>query len=122
MKYIGQILSKIKNKENNIFDSVIIILIALSAIVLGLETDAGLVQAYGSLFHFFDTALLFVFGFEILVRIYANYPDVKRYYTDPWNIFDITVYALCAIPHVISLGFTATDAFYAIRLFRLLRA
>lgn len=116
------ILSKIKNKENNIFDNFIIILIVLSAIVLGLETDAGLMNQFGDYFRFFDSALLGVFGIEILIRIFANYPDVKRYYTDPWNIFDVTVFALCALPHIISLGFSSVDAFYAIRLFRLLRA
>lgn len=122
MLHLTSILSKIKNKENNIFDNFIIILIVLSAIVLGLETDAGLMIQFGDYFRFFDSALLGVFGIEIIIRIYANYPAVKRYYTDPWNIFDVTVFALCALPHVISLGFSSVDAFYAIRLFRLLRA
>jgi voltage-gated sodium channel len=119
--YLKDILLKIRNKQKNVFDNMIIALICLSGITLGLETEASIYNEYISCFNIFDNLLLWVFGIEILIRIIAYSPDYKEYLSDNWNRFDIIIFILCAIPAFMSSS-AILGAFYAFRMLRLLRA
>lgn len=89
----------------------IVSIILLNSIILGLETDAGLVVAYGALLSALDGAILTIFVIEISLRIYAFGP---RFFRDPWSLFDFVVVAIALVP--------ASGPFQVLRALRILRA
>ncbi len=117
-----KLLKKIRAKEQNSFDSFIFIIIVLSAIVIGVETDIDLYNKYPSFFHYFDIIILSIFVFEILIKLVAQGNKPWRYFFDGWNIFDFIIVLLCLLPYIIPNSSEDTHAFLAFRMLRLLRA
>jgi voltage-gated sodium channel len=72
--------------------------ILLAAVLVGLETDAGLVARHGKLLHFFDQLVLAIFVAEILVKMGAESPRPWRFFLDPWNVFDFLIVAIVFLP------------------------
>ncbi len=77
------------------FEWSIIVLIVINAIILGLETDAGIEAKYGSLFDHLDRLILSVFVCELLAKFYAF---GFRMLKDPWSVFDIFVVGVALVP------------------------
>lgn len=96
------------------FERIIISVIVLSGILIGIETSQTLSQ--GQL-HWIETAhaiILGIFVIEVILKLYACAPDVRKYFKDGWNIFDFTIVVVALIP--------MTGQFAVIgRLLRLLR-
>lgn len=92
------------------WDRFIITLIVINSIILGLETDAGVMAAAGPVLHGLDLVILGIFVVEIALRIFAFGP---RFFRDPWNLFDFGVVAIALIP--------ATGPFQVLRALRILR-
>ena len=93
------------------WEQAIVAIIVLNSLVLGLETDAGLVARFGPALHALDTIILAVFVIEISLRIYAFGP---RFFRDPWSLFDFAVVAIALVP--------ASGPFQVLRALRILRA
>lgn len=93
------------------WERTIIAVILLNALVLGLETDAGIVAAFGPWLMALDMAILTIFTIEIVSRIYAFGP---RFFRDPWSLFDLTIVVIALIP--------ASGPFQVLRSLRILRA
>ena len=91
--------------------------IAVNAIVIGLDTSAALSARYGGLFEGASRAFLAIFVVEALIKMAARWPRVADYFRDGWNVFDFTVIVVSLLP---STGELATLARLA-RLFRVLR-
>jgi len=85
-------------------------LIVINAIILGLETEAALMQAYGDILVAIDHVILGVFVVEILLRIYAHR---LRFFRDPWSLFDFAVVGIALVP--------ASGPFAVLRALRVLR-
>jgi voltage-gated sodium channel len=88
--------------------------ILAAAVLVGIETDAGVVQRFGAQLHWANTLILVVFVVEIAVKMVAAWPRPWRFFTDPWNVFDFVIVAVAFMP---------IDASYVavLRLVRLLR-
>ena len=99
------------------FNHGVTIVILLNAVVIGLDTVPELTQRFGAWFHFANQAFLAVFIIEALIKMAAEYPNVKRYFRDGWNVFDFTIIVVSLIP---ATGQLATLARLA-RLLRVLR-
>ncbi|MEX0742236.1 MAG: ion transporter, partial [Phycisphaeraceae bacterium] len=96
------------------FQGSIIGLILLAAVVVGLETNRGLMAEYGHILKGLDAFIIGVFILEAIMKMGAHGRCPLRYFRDPWNCFDFTIVVLCLIP--------ATGQFAAvIRLARVLR-
>ncbi|HEV7346675.1 MAG TPA: ion transporter [Devosia sp.] len=93
------------------WEQVIVAVILLNSLVLGLETDAGLMARFGPVLRALDAVLLTVFVIEIALRIYAFGP---RFFRDPWSVFDFAVVAIALVP--------ASGPFQVLRALRILRA
>ncbi len=93
------------------WERTIIAVILVNALVLGLETDAGVVAAFGPVLMVLDMAILAIFVVEIVLRIYAFGP---RFFRDPWSLFDLTIVVIALIP--------ASGPFQVLRSLRILRA
>jgi voltage-gated sodium channel len=70
-------------------------LIIVNAIVLGLETDAGIMAAYGDWLRSLDKIILLIFTAELAIKFYAYRWDFFR---SGWNTFDFLIVAIAWVP------------------------
>ncbi|MBX3637972.1 MAG: ion transporter [Rubrivivax sp.] len=92
------------------FQHGILALIIVNAIILGLETSAGLRAEYGALLGTLDRTILAVFVAEIALRLFVHR---AAFWRDPWSLFDFAVVAIALAP--------ATGQFAVLRALRVLR-
>lgn len=93
------------------WEQAIVSIIVINSLILGLETDPGIVAAFGPVLSMLDAAILAVFMIEILLRVCAFGP---RFFRDPWSLFDFFVVAIALVP--------ASGPFQVLRALRILRA
>lgn len=121
MKFkLSVLFEKIRNRESNIFDNFILIVISFSAVIIGLETNQELYNKYSHLFHLIDLVILCIFVFEVFFKWYAFYPNPWRYFLDGWNIFDFSIVVVSALPVFFHLNFNS-EAIILLRVLRLAR-
>ena len=96
--------------ESKPFQSVIIALILLNAVVLGIETYPAVMRQFGDVLHLVNAITVGIFVVEIALRIVAH---GKKFFTDPWSLFDLFVVAIALVP--------ATGGSAVIRVLRVLR-
>jgi voltage-gated sodium channel len=100
--------------EASWFDISILSLIAVNAIVIGLETSSEIVVKFGHYFEMFHGIVLGIFVLEAALKIAAQAPRIDRYFREGWNVFDFMVIVLSFIPF--------TDKYaLVVRLVRVLR-
>jgi voltage-gated sodium channel len=73
----------------------VLTLIIINAVLMGLETSAGVMAQAGGWILTLDRLILAVFVVEIVLRIYAHR---GAFFRDPWSLFDFTVVAIALIP------------------------
>ena len=73
----------------------LIALILLNAVILGLETSAELMAAWGPWLIAADRAILAVFVVEIALRLAVHR---LAFFRDPWSVFDFAVVAIALVP------------------------
>jgi voltage-gated sodium channel len=97
------------------FEKFIMIVILLNSILIGVET------AYqNDIIHSFQYFALLVFVLEIAVRFSAR-ESTRDYFTNAWNIFDITLVLIALIPPSIFPNATLLMSMRVLRVFRVLR-
>ena len=97
--------------ELRLFQNAILALIAVNAIVLGLETSGRVMAVAGPLLLAFDNVVLVIFAVEIALRIWAH---GFRFFRDPWSVFDFVIVMVTLVP--------AADSLLALRALRVFRA
>jgi voltage-gated sodium channel len=100
--------------EHRAFQNCVLIVILLTAVIIGLETFEVLADRYRALFDWAEVVIQTVFVVEIALRLAAHWPRLFRFFSDGWNVFDFTVVLASLLPQA---GTFATVA----RLARLLR-
>ena len=73
----------------------LIALILVNAVILGLETSAELMAAWGPWLIAVDRTILAVFVAEIALRLAVHR---LAFFRDPWSVFDFTVVAIALVP------------------------
>jgi len=96
--------------ESAPFQHVITGLILINACILGLETVPSVMAATGEVLVLLDRIIVGVFAAEIMAKLWIYR---RRFFTDPWNLFDFTVVAISLVP--------ASAAFSVLRALRVLR-
>ncbi len=91
--------------------------ILLASVLVGVQTyelSSPDIRAAANTLNLIDQIILWIFVAEIVVKMGAHGSKPWRYFTDPWNVFDFTIVAVCFLPF---------NAEYAavLRLLRLLR-
>ncbi len=109
---IENIRKLIKGKSFNYF---IFSLILLSAVIIGLETYPDLAKKHYDLLSLVDQLIIALFTIEIALKIISNGKKPWLYFSDPWNVFDFVIVAVCLIP------FNDTHYFAVFRILRVLR-
>lgn len=73
----------------------ILAVIALNAVILGLDTSQQAKDLFGGWIGWIDQACLAIFVAELLLKMFAR---GWRFFTTPWNIFDFFVVAISLAP------------------------
>lgn len=87
-----------KVADDTRFQNFITAVIVLAGVVVGLETHPPLVDNYGTILHFLNDIILWIFVAEVVVKIGAEGKRPWRYFLDPWNVFDFLIVAVCFMP------------------------
>jgi voltage-gated sodium channel len=111
-RFIGFTQKLIVNKGFNTF---IFSLILLSAVIIGLETYPRLAKQYHDALSLIDGIIIAIFTIEIALKILSNGKRPWVYFSDPWNVFDFIIVAVCLFP------FSDTHYFAVFRILRVLR-
>ena len=96
--------------ENSRVQTAVTVLIIINAVILGLETDADVMERYGRILLGLDQIILTVFVVEILLRLFAYR---LAFFKDAWSLFDFAVVAIALVP--------ASGPFAVLRALRVLR-
>jgi voltage-gated sodium channel len=96
------------------FQTAIVILILINAVIFGLEAIPPVAERAGLLLTVLDRAILWIFVAEIVVRLGVFGPS--RFFRDPWSVFDFLVIGVALLPATGSLS-----ALRALRVLRILR-
>ena len=99
--------------ESRFFTAFVTAVIIVNSITLGLETSPAIVASIGTVLHVADTAALWIFTIELLLklRVYRG-----RFFKDGWNLFDFTIVTIAWIP-----GAGPLSVLRALRIMRILR-
>lgn len=89
----------------------VITVIVINAITLGLETEPRVKEPYGEILLFIDRLCLTIFVIELTLAMIAMGP--RRFFGDPWRVFDFIVVGIALIP--------ASGPFAVLRSLRVLR-
>lgn len=99
--------------ESKSFEWMITGLILFNAAIMGLETSKELQSSFGPMLHALDETLLIIFTVELFLRLVVYR---KKFFTDPWSIFDTTIIAIAWAPSTGGLS-----VLRALRILRILR-
>jgi voltage-gated sodium channel len=89
-----------RTADSAVFQNVIISVIALAAILVGIETFDEFAAEHHELFVALDRVLLAIFTAEIAIRIIAYGSRPWDFLKDPWNVFDFATVAIFYLPFV----------------------
>jgi voltage-gated sodium channel len=98
MKYDFQKLQQrfITIRENKLFETFVIVVIILSALVIGAKTYQIPEQVL-TIFWFLDQAITLIFLTEIIIRMIAE-QSLKSFFRKGWNLFDFIIVVASLIP------------------------
>jgi len=83
-------------RENKIFETFVILVIIVSALVIGAKTYAVSPTAH-TLLKVLDVAVTAIFLFEIIIRMLAE-RNLIRFFSKGWNVFDFIIVVASIIP------------------------
>ncbi|MFE1958763.1 ion transporter [Streptomyces sp. NPDC059479] len=84
--------------DSGAFATTVFCLIAANAVLLGVETYAGVVHQWHEVLKAVEHLFLAAFTAEILLRAAAHADRPRDFFRDPWNVFDLLVVALAFMP------------------------
>ncbi|ORX78529.1 hypothetical protein BCR32DRAFT_46369 [Anaeromyces robustus] len=106
-------------EESNYFRYTMCIVVILNCVLIGLQTDEGLVQKNPALFDFLDLATLSVYIMEIVVKWYI---DFLGFWLSGWNIFDFALVAVGILGRYASVLGSNSRILKILRVLRSLRS
>jgi len=101
--------------ESRGFGGFIMTVIVLNAIILGLETDEGLMARAGHILVMLDRIAIGIFTVELILKFMAYR---LSFFKSGWNIFDLIIVIIAYVPA--STGFSVLRALRILRALRLI--
>jgi voltage-gated sodium channel len=86
--------------DTPVFTTVVVATIAVNAVVLGLQTYAGVVDRWGETLDLINALCLGVFVVELGIRIAAYWPRPWLFFRSGWNVFDFVVIGAAFVPGI----------------------
>lgn len=100
---------------NHSFELAITFIIIVNSILIGVET-----YVESETIKTIQKVILGIFTFEIIVRFIAA-DSIKAFFTDGWNIFDLTLVLIGYIPESLASDASTMMSLRVLRVFRVLR-
>lgn len=111
-------IQKIKTMiESAWFQNAIMAVIVMNAVVIGLETSAGVMASVGPILVILDQIAITIFVVEILLKLLVYRASFFR---SGWNIFDFVIVSVALLP--LGGNFAILRALRIVRAFRLISA
>ena len=107
----GRLKSITESRQFQIF---FIGVILLSGVVVGLDSYPKISAQYGRILHVLDSIILWLFVFEIVIKMISLESKFLEFFKDGWNTFDFIIVGACFLP------FTGQSVI-VLRLLRVLR-
>jgi voltage-gated sodium channel len=107
--------------HSNWFHHCITAVILLAGLLIGLETDPGLVAEWGHVLHVFDKVILGIFTVEVAVKMLAEGNKPWRYFLNSWNVFDFLIVAGGYIEPFLTVDASWLMVLRLLRILRVLR-
>ena len=98
------------------FDIILLVFIALSVLVVNLESVPSIATKYGSLLYIVEWVLTIFFTVEYILRLYCSFRPLK-YAISAYGIIDL----MAILPTFLSIFIAGTHSLVVIRALRLLR-
>ena len=93
------------------FERTIIAFIVLAGLLIGIETFDATARSWRWALEALNLLVLFVFTLEITIRMVAARDDLRGFFRDPWNLFDLSLVVGAIIPLTAGLaGYAAKSA------------
>ncbi|MET0067482.1 MAG: ion transporter [Candidatus Thiodiazotropha sp.] len=86
----------IQLRENRLFETFVILVIVISALMIGAKTYP-IPEAAAHILRFMDVGITLFFLAEIIIRILAE-ASLKRFFSKAWNIFDFIIVVASLVP------------------------
>jgi voltage-gated sodium channel len=86
----------IEIRENKLFETFVILVIVLSALVIGAKTYR-IPENVLTVFKILDISITLIFLTEIIIRMIAE-SSLKGFFTKGWNVFDFIIVVASLIP------------------------
>ncbi|MDC0205937.1 ion transporter [Nitrospinae bacterium] len=84
--------------ESKQFQIFFIAIILLSGLVVGLDSYPSISAQYGRILNVMDSIILWLFVFEILLKMVALGGRFSEFFKDGWNTFDFIIVSACFLP------------------------
>jgi voltage-gated sodium channel len=84
--------------ESSWFQNITIAVIVLAGILAGVETYPAVMARHGHWLHQLDKVILGFFTVELALKLISRGGKWWQFFTDPWNVFDFVIVAVCYIP------------------------
>ena len=97
------------------FEGFIIFIILVNCALIGVETYFS-----NPLISFIQSFALFIFTIEIVVRYFSS-ENIKQYFSQGWNVFDLSIVLISFIPESLFSDSATVSAIRVLRVFRVLR-
>ena len=111
-------IQKIKSLiESSLFQNAIMAVIVINAIVIGLETSAGMMASFGPVLIALDQIAITIFVVEILLKLLVYR---LQFFRSGWNNFDFVIVSAALLP--LGGNFAILRALRIVRAFRLVSA
>lgn len=101
--------------NSEIFEKLITITILVNCFFIGVETYTD-----NALIKIIQNACLSIFVVEIIFR-YITSKDSKAYFSNSWNIFDLTIVTVCIIPESLFGSAALASTLRILRVFRIIK-
>jgi voltage-gated sodium channel len=86
----------IQLRENKIFETFVILVIVVSALMIGAKTYP-IPTSVANILRLLDIGITIFFLLEIIIRMIAEH-SLKRFFTKAWNVFDFLIVTASLIP------------------------
>ncbi|WP_461457825.1 ion transporter [Parasphingorhabdus sp.] len=103
--------------ESSLFQNAIMAVIVINAIVIGLETSAGMMASFGPVLIALDQIAITIFVVEILLKLLVYR---MQFFRSGWNNFDFVIVSAALLP--LGGNFAILRALRIVRAFRLVSA
>ena len=103
------------------FNHLIIGVILFAGVLVGIQTYKEFATRHDELLTLLDAIVLAIFTIEVVIKILAEGKRPFNYFTNPWNVFDFLIVAVCLFEPMLPIDAAFLPVLRLARILRVLR-